>query len=118
MSQIKITKEQFRQGVDDEEGSKFLCPLCKYIAWKPLMCIKCYAVYCTECINPSMKCINKCPDTKFEKSLPIERIFEGLRFECPNKCKEPILYKEYEKHISTPCFLRKEGKTKNLCIIF
>ena len=83
--------------------SSIICPLCKNIFIKPVMCINCQRVYCKKCIDNWSKNNEKCPNNcqaNYQECTIKNDILSKLEFNCLG-CDQTILYFEIENHYKT-----------------
>ena len=91
--------------------SDFTCCICLNIFFDPIILKCCEKLLCITCLESyfhSNKTCLKCPycnNKSLSFSLPpqlINRLFEGLRFKCP-QCSSEINYYFYHEHIFNTC---------------
>ena len=94
------------------------CPLCFNILIDQMMCMKCQNVYCKKCIDQwkekDNKCLNRCENPNYQRSLGKKDILSKLKFKCLN-CENEIEYEKIQTHYNS-CpdknNLRKKMKKK------
>ena len=92
--------------------SSVICPLCKNIYIKPILCINCQKVYCKRCIDNwsknEKKCPNGCEDPQYNNCMTKNDILAKLEFYCVG-CNKEIEYNNAEEHHNSCC----PGKTSS-----
>ena len=96
--------------VDNEVSKAFrslvICPLCKNIYIKPIMCNKCQQVYCQKCIDKwsdeNRECPNNCEDPTYQNCIFKNEILSKLKFICVG-CEQEIYYDEGKNHHKECC---------------
>ena len=92
--------------------SSVICPLCKSILIKPVMCMKCQTVYCKKCIDnwneKNKNCPNNDDEPTYQDCKGRNDILSKVKFSCVG-CRKEILYNEAEKHHESCC----PGKTSS-----
>ena len=96
-------------------GNSAICPLCKGILIKPVMCMNCQNNYCKECIDKwkkeNGKCPNDCESPNYQNSIGKNDILSKLKFKCEG-CDNEIPYEEAEKHHESCCGEKKISNIK------
>ena len=86
--------------------SSVICPLCKNIYIKPMLCINCQKVYCKRCIDNwsknEKKCPNDCEDPQYNNCITKNDILSKLKFYCV-ECYDEIEYNNAEDHHNSCC---------------
>ena len=91
--------------------SSVMCPLCKNIYIKPVMC-KCQNVYCQRCIDNWKKehntCPNNCENPEYQECLFKNEFLFKLKFYCVG-CDKELAYNEAESHHNSCCPNKTSG---------
>ena len=92
--------------------SSVICPICKDIYIKPVMCLKCQNVYCKRCVDKFNKNDennpHKCEEPDYKESHDKNDTLSILNFYCV-ACEGEIRYFEAESHLEECC----RGKTSD-----
>ena len=95
------------------------CPICFEFPLNPIQCSDCETIFCSYCINKSLKNNKKCPECRgnFEESkIPrkLRNMIELLEFKCiHNGCNKILNILNYSEHVNN-CSKRIKFKC-NLC---
>ena len=98
---MRLTTEQAE---DPEMVEDFECPLCLQIPELMVTCSECTQIFCTPCIDDSVKLQPECPTCQEEfvpakLSKALLKILYRTKFKCKfPDCGESFLYEHRRKH--------------------
>jgi WD40 repeat protein len=96
--------------------SDFVCLVCHHLVIDPKMCKKCQKIFCSRCIQKTLKITSKCPQRCNYSDLalprPMTNWLNSLKLRCPfMECKESeILYERMISHLNECEYMQRRAK--------
>jgi hypothetical protein len=90
---------------EPELPGDFECVLCMGVVLRPLSCVTCHNLYCSNCIKKeNFPCPKRCGNQEGKYSEPnriVMNILNKLKFKCIKspECAAISTYNNYEKHM-------------------